>query len=357
MPSVYTRFVEGSLLLNISPSFRVDRRMFAGVGLTLLSVLTAVNAIDVITPTDALEVARGGNVRLSCKYVSTVLSRDGLNIQWFKHPDQPDSDLINVIMYFYGGIRKLGNNYMDRVNFTGDIDKNDCSIQISKLVMEDSGFYGVEVRNPLDLDGNRDGRIDVTVLVPPSKPICAIEGKAEYGQNVKLTCHSKEGSPKPTYSWQSFSGQNQLRQLPRLSSVESDGLSLKNLTADASGYFICTSRNKIQSAFCNITLAVMPPSMNLGFYGGIIGGVIAALILLGIIIYCCCCRGGKEPEDYEMEDPRYRKEYEEGDNEEEVPERDSGKRDYPGAYDDAARSDNGGKNSPHSTVSAIGTSQ
>lgn len=49
--------------------------------------------------------------------------------------------------------------------------------------------------------------------VAPSKPECKIVGTAEYGQTINLTCFSHEGSPKPTYTWQSFSVQNEPRVL------------------------------------------------------------------------------------------------------------------------------------------------
>ncbi|XP_041067908.1 cell surface A33 antigen-like [Carcharodon carcharias] len=331
--------------------------MIVEAGLTLFSVLTAVNAINVVIPKNEIEVARGADVPLDCQYTTDATERTGFNVRWYKLSDEPEGQPDDVFLYFLGGIRKDGKLYEGRVNFTKDIEKDDCSIVISKSLMTDSGSYGVEVTTPLDLEGSRKASIDVTVLVPPSKPICAIKGKAEYGQTVKLTCYSEEGSPKPTYSWESFDRMNQKRALPQMSSQELDGLLLKNLSADTTGFFLCTSRNKIQSAFCNITLAVMPPSMNLGFYGGIIGGVIAAIIIIGIVIYCCCCRDGKEPEDYEMEDTHNRKEYEEGKDEEEYPEQDSAKREYRGAYYDHVPYENDGENSPRPAVSSIGTSQ
>lgn len=45
----------------------------------------------------------------------------------------------------------------------------------------------------------------------------------------------------------------------------SDGgiLSLYNISKDTSGFFICTSSNKIRSATCNLTLSVMPREINL----------------------------------------------------------------------------------------------
>lgn len=41
-------------------------------------------------------------------------------------------------------------------------------------------------------------------------------------------------------------------------SSENGVLSLYNITAETSGFFICTSTNEIKSATCNLTLAVMP---------------------------------------------------------------------------------------------------
>lgn len=50
--------------------------------------------------------------------------------------------------------------------------------------------------------------------VAPSRPICNIQGRAEYFHNITLTCMSEEGSPGPTYDWKSYSVDNSPRQLP-----------------------------------------------------------------------------------------------------------------------------------------------
>lgn len=132
---------------------------------------------------------------------------------------------------------------------------------------------------------------------PPSPPICRIQGTAEYWQDIRLTCVSEEGSPKPTYKWNSYSVQNQQRPLPPKASdgmrfnhiyaslkhkflvewifllpvyeknvkmfcfITVDGvLSLFNISRETSGFYICTSTNRIDSASCNLTLAVLPGS-------------------------------------------------------------------------------------------------
>lgn len=50
--------------------------------------------------------------------------------------------------------------------------------------------------------------------VPPSKPICEIQGSAEYWQDITLTCRSEEGSPQPAYQWTTFSVENRPRDFP-----------------------------------------------------------------------------------------------------------------------------------------------
>ncbi|XP_051869982.1 cell surface A33 antigen-like [Pristis pectinata] len=316
--------------------------MIVAVVLSLVSALATLNAMTVRLTQSQIEVGRGDDLRLECQYTSTTTNRNNFNIEWIRLEDKPQEELIDVVQYFSGGMYRPGDQYLDRANFTGDVEKDDCSIVIKRVQMTDSGTYVVEVKTPFDLEGNRKESVEVMVLVPPSPPVCVIEGKAEYGQTVKLTCHSKEGSPAPVYSWKSYSPQNQERQLPQTSIEEKGGLILKNISATSSGFFICTSRNKIRATTCNITLAVMPPSMNIGFYGGIIGGAVGALIVLGIIVYCCCCRDDEKiPEDYEMEDPHHAEE-------EEPPESDSRRNDYRGAYHDDDPNENDGRSSPHS---------
>lgn len=43
----------------------------------------------------------------------------------------------------------------------------------------------------------------------PSAPDCKIQGTAQYGQDITLSCLSAEGSPPPTYSWERRNVQNQ----------------------------------------------------------------------------------------------------------------------------------------------------
>lgn len=104
-----------------------------------------------------------------------------------------------------------GNLYKNRVNISSGSGQSDASITIGQLTMADNGTYECSVSLMADLDGTSKSRVRLLVLVPPAKPDCGIEGETVIGNNIQLTCQSKEGSPAPQYSWKSYSLQNQER--------------------------------------------------------------------------------------------------------------------------------------------------
>ncbi|NP_001089326.1 uncharacterized protein LOC734376 precursor [Xenopus laevis] len=262
----------------------------------LCAVLATVAAITVDTPTKKFEAARGKNATLPCTYQTTA-DKTGSIAGWKKFETQDE-----VITYYLGSETSYGDAYNGRVAFTGDPGANNVGITITQLNMQDNGTYQCEVIIPKDRKGTPIAKMDLIVLVAPTKPICGIEGTSEFGQDIKLKCNSVEGSPVPDYQWTSYTPQNTQRQLPLTSVRDASDLTLKNISADTSGFYICVSKNKVGEESCNITVAVMPPSMNIGLYAGIIGGGVAAVIVIGIIAYCCCCRDSGEKEDYEMAD-------------------------------------------------------
>ncbi|NXX75079.1 GPA33 protein, partial [Urocolius indicus] len=183
-----------------------------------------------------------------------------------------------------------GKGYENRVQFGDSVSNGDISITISAVTMADNGTYACSVRLKSD-PPRQSAALSLFVLVAPSKPECKILGTAQYGHTINLTCVSHEGSPKPRYTWQSFNVQNEPR---ALETTEGQQITLKNISADTSGFYICTSTNSVGKEFCNMTVSIVPPSMNIALYAGIIGGVIAVIIVIGIIAYCCCCRVDKE---------------------------------------------------------------
>lgn len=257
----------------------------------LCAVWVTVAAISVETPPELIRAARGRSVTLPCMYRTSAHDRNGF-IQWDKllrsHTEKVLIWRFSTQDYVYGDL------YKNRVNVSGNAEQSDASITIGQLTMDDNGTYECSVSLLTDLEGTSKARVRLLVLVPPSKPDCGIKGETVIGNDIQLTCESKEGSPTPQYSWKSYNLLNQERKVPP---GEGQTLSLRNISTDTSGYYVCTASNEVGTESCNITVTVRPPSMNVALYAGIAGGVVAALILIGVLVYCCCCREKDEDQE------------------------------------------------------------
>ncbi|KAK1329502.1 LOW QUALITY PROTEIN: hypothetical protein QTO34_011694, partial [Cnephaeus nilssonii] len=284
------------------------------------TVWVTVTAISVETPREVLRAARGRSVTLPCTYRTSVAERKGF-IQWDKllwsHSERVLVWTFSTKEYTYGDL------YENRVNLSGNAEQSDASITISQLTMDDNGTYECSVSLLKDLGGTSKARVRLLVLVPPSKPDCSILGETVIGNDIQLTCQSREGSPAPQYHWRSFDLLNQERRGPP---GAGHTLTLKNISTDMSGYYICTSSNEVGTESCNITLTPtawrpvqlpgffgssaqdaaglgqsaalsLAASMNVALYAGIAGGVVAALIIIGVLVYCCCCREKGEDQE------------------------------------------------------------
>ncbi|KAM4683540.1 cell surface A33 antigen [Amazona ochrocephala] len=265
----------------------------------LCQVLVTVHGLTVEAPAKETKVARGNNVTLRCQFKTEASIDSGDIVVWRKLASVDDA-----VTRYFDGLVQYGTGYENRIQFTGDVNAGDASITINAVTMADNGTYACSVR--LRNDPPRQfTTLSLFVLVAPSKPECKVLGTAEYGQTINLTCNSHEGSPKPRYTWQSFSVQNEPR---ALQTTEGEQITLKNISADTSGFYICTSTNVVGMEFCNMTVSVMPPSMNIALYAGIIGGAVAAITIISILVYCCCCQTKKE-KDYEMTEQEDRSEH------------------------------------------------
>uniref|UniRef100_A0A3P9LDQ2 Ig-like domain-containing protein n=1 Tax=Oryzias latipes TaxID=8090 RepID=A0A3P9LDQ2_ORYLA len=274
----------------------------------LCTVWLNVEALFVSIPQKAYDVPRGGSATIPCTFKTPVQNPTAAVIIWYRKPDQPDAENVAILTYFYPDESFDLAERFDPTRFSieANVQTGQANLLLKSLKLEDSMLYECHVQIRGDTTGNKAAITNVMVWVPPTKPILNVQGKPEYGQNINLTCVSEEASPSPTYKWESYDVQNNLRPLDPKSTVKGGILSLFNVTKETSGYYICTSTNKVGSATSNFTLSVLPPSLNIGSTAGIIGGVAAALILLVIIICCCYCRKKKQQEEaYAMGAPEY----------------------------------------------------
>ncbi|XP_044222179.1 cell surface A33 antigen-like [Thunnus albacares] len=255
----------------------------------ILTVLPCCRSLEVNIPKQQYEVARGRDINITCSFKPAKPTIDFFIVTW----EYLDGSAKSVATY-YSSVNRIdiSPNYEGRAFL--EIDNYVSTLRLTKVTMQDNREFQCSVKIPGDDEGITAATTSLLVLEPPSKPICGIQGKAEYFQNITLTCMSEQGSPKPIYKWNTYSVQNIQRPLPP-KTLESNGdLSLFNISRETSGFFVCTSTNRMGSASCNITLAVMPGSMNMGSTAGIIVGILAGLLAVGILIFCCCRKKGNK---------------------------------------------------------------
>ncbi|XP_068429087.1 cell surface A33 antigen-like [Clinocottus analis] len=251
-------------------------------------------SLQVSIPEKEYEVARGGDVTLTCSFVPARPVTNAFVLTWEGYPDTTGEPMLSVATYFINNPINISPGYEGRAFVEVDLVRQVSTLRLTQVSMQDSRSYQCSVMILDDDEGTTAAATALLVLVLPSKPICRLEGEAEYWHDIVLTCKSEEGSPQPSYEWTNYNVQNTRRPFPPKTSEKDGALSLFNISRETSGFYICTSANRIGSNSCNFTLSVTPTSMKVGSTAAIIGGVLAGLVVLGIIVFCYCKKKGKK---------------------------------------------------------------
>ncbi|XP_067301171.1 cell surface A33 antigen isoform X2 [Pseudorasbora parva] len=254
--------------------------------LYLISVMSTTFGLEVTMSQASMEVARGDDVTLQCNFKSQL---NGLTIiTWSGAADETAGEKV-LFGTYYSSPHKvdIGPQYKGRADIVTDLDAKTSKLTLKQVTLKESRKIKCYVQIPGDSDGKTSDTAFLLVQVAPSQPVCKVVGTAEYGHNISLTCVSEEGSPTPTYKWERYDVKNVPKTFPPKTTEKDGVLALVNVSMETSGYYICLSTNKVGSAKCNMTLSVIPSSMNLATIG-IAAGCIAGAIVLIIIIICCC---------------------------------------------------------------------
>ncbi|XP_070832640.1 cell surface A33 antigen-like [Chaetodon trifascialis] len=265
----------------------------------ILTVLPCCRSLEVVIPQSEYEVALGGEISMTCSFTPAKPITNTLILSWEAFPETPGDTMQPVATFYLNNQADIAPPYEGRASLEVDVNNQMSTLHLTKVTIEDSRRYQCSVMIPGDDEGTTAASTSLLVLVPPSVPVCKIQGKAEYWQNISLTCMSEEGSPKPVTQWKSYSTQNIERAFPPKTTEKEGKLSLFNISREMSGFYVCTSTNRIGSASCNLTLAVVPASMNIGSTPIIIGVVVACVAVLGIIGFCCWWKRNKKNKNAE----------------------------------------------------------
>ncbi|XP_069366201.1 myelin protein zero-like 1 like [Paralichthys olivaceus] len=143
-------------------------------GFTLCVVLATkpTSAIDIYADPEVM-VQNGTTGILRCSFKSSEVVSSSISVTWNFQSSQPDNKFSKapyVILYFSQGTAFPGSNeFKDRVQFIGDVNKRDVSIQLSPAQFSDNGTFFCDVKNPPDVTGT-PARTELRVVLKESLP-------------------------------------------------------------------------------------------------------------------------------------------------------------------------------------------
>ncbi|XP_031149092.1 sodium channel subunit beta-2 [Sander lucioperca] len=136
----------------------------------LLLSLSGCSSMDVLMPNN-INALNGTTVKIPCTFTSCYkmdVSRFAMN--WTYQESLNDTE--DMFMTFHkkrGMVPLPSDRFGDRVMFAGNLDKNDLSITLSNVQIEDEGIYNCYVRNPPDrIQGH--GSIQLIVVTELPRP-------------------------------------------------------------------------------------------------------------------------------------------------------------------------------------------
>ncbi|KAM8853824.1 sodium channel regulatory subunit beta-2 isoform 2-T2 [Synchiropus picturatus] len=139
--------------------------------LTLSLSLSGCLAMDVIVPS-SINALNGTTVKIPCTFTSCYkmdVTRFAMN--WTYQESSNDTE--ETVMSYYkkkGMVALQTNPFGERVMFAGNLDKNDLSITLSDVQLEDEGIYNCYVRNPPDrVQGHGIIHLKVVTELPPPR--------------------------------------------------------------------------------------------------------------------------------------------------------------------------------------------
>ncbi|XP_077161791.1 endothelial cell-selective adhesion molecule [Paroedura picta] len=210
----------------------------------------------------------------------TSISNSRPYVTWLFERHEPKKHF--QLLTYIEGKSKVEDMYLKhRVGFVYSMPSSNVSIAINNTQEEDSGQYmcTVNLADESSADGRNIGLINLTILVPPSSPVCNIQGSPRVGGNITMSCKSSSGKPSPMYHWRRTSPNVQIYFAPA-QDISKGTLTLTNLTTGMSGMYICNVSNLAGYSNCTLNLEVNP-----AFSAAVVAGaVVGALIGLGLIL-------------------------------------------------------------------------
>ncbi|XP_073335495.1 myelin protein zero-like 1 like [Pagrus major] len=148
------------------------RLLLTGLTLCVVLVFRPTSGIDIHADPEVM-MQNGTTGVLRCTFKSSQVVSSSTSVTWSFQSSQPDNQFSKapyVIFYFSNGKGFPGQDeFKDRVQFIGDINKRDVSIQLSPAQFSDNGTFFCDVKNPPDVTGT-PARTELRVVLKESLP-------------------------------------------------------------------------------------------------------------------------------------------------------------------------------------------
>nr|XP_060643331.1 V-set and immunoglobulin domain-containing protein 2 [Anolis sagrei ordinatus] len=240
--------------------------------------------VEVTVPSDPVMQKIGSNVELPCHYKTSV--DKNFMLEWRFAPGSTPPDHGKQMVYFTNNVLYKPGSQSERISLLHDPPTlGDASIQLNNIRASDAGTYICEVNNPPDFYGTSSGLIQLTVLMPPSTPVCQGTTSVPVGSDAKLSCNSSEGVPAPVYSWTLLDSKVALPVSNMVQNDRTGSLILRNVSLAFAGTYQCVSSNELGHHSCQITLHVTGVTNAGAIAGAVIGAILALLLFGAIVIY------------------------------------------------------------------------
>lgn len=237
-------------------------------------------------PQKNVEVIEGKMVVLQATYSGPEIQKN--TVVW----NYMSSNTEMIISYVGGQLSHGSAQFAGRVGFTQTMPNTNLSLYINNTKAADSGRYMCQVIIPGAV--GLTGELTLNVKVPPSVPVCEIQGKPVLKGNITLNCNSKSGKPAPKYKWTRTSPSSEVFFSPALNETAGT-LKLNNLSSNMSGKYVCLSSNSAGEESCYYNLEVIT-SPNAGVIAGATVGCIVGVVLIILVIFFLWTRR-KDTED------------------------------------------------------------
>ncbi|XP_059187206.1 sodium channel subunit beta-2 [Centropristis striata] len=137
----------------------------------LLLSLSGCLCMDVIIP-NSINALNGTTIKIPCTFTSCYkMDATKFAMNWTYQETLNDTEDMFMTYHKKRGMVPLrSDRFGDRVMFAGNLDKNDLSITLSDVQIEDEGIYNCYVRNPPDrIQGHGVLKLNVVTELPPPR--------------------------------------------------------------------------------------------------------------------------------------------------------------------------------------------